>query len=299
MSDAIFLGSKDAGLEALKAIRASAKERLVKAITFDDRADSRSVLNEFSSYCSEKNIPLSIIEPKNLSIELKAHQGAKVFVIGWYSILQENLLSRNDFFGMHYSPLPKYRGNAPLVWQIINGESEIGLSLFKFSLGIDDGEIVAHKKFPLLNEDDISTVLAKANFYSKEILEEQVKKILNGEVTLTLQDHSKASYCSLRIPEDGKINWNLSAQEIFNFVRAQTTPYPGAFTVNSKGEKIKIIKCEIDNRTIYAPTGAIVERNLNYVTIKCGNGAIKILKAKNSNNETIRTIFPSIKERLL
>lgn len=299
MSEAIFLGSKAAGLEALRAIRDVAGKKLVHAITFDDTSDSRSCLHQFKVYCTEHEITLSVINPKNLDSVLERYPSAKIFVIGWYALLDRQQLKKHDFFGIHYSALPKYRGNAPLVWQIINGEPEIGLSLFKFSEGMDDGDIVAQRHFHLLDSDDVSTALAKANEASAIMLNSYTMDILSNRASLTAQSHENASYCSLRRPEDGRINWNMGSVEITNFVRAQTTPYPGAFTLSASGETIKIFKCEPDPRTIYAPVGAVFERGVDFVVIKSGNGAVKILQAQKLDDRNIPSIFPSIRERLL
>lgn len=299
MSQAIFLGSKAAGLEALRAIRSVAEDRLLQAITFNDSSDSRSCLSDFKEYCAEHSIELFVIDPKSLDDHLNTYSGAKIFVVGWYAILSSDLLKRHDFFGVHYSALPKYRGNAPLVWQIINGEQEIGLSLFKFSEGMDDGDIVAQCTFPLLESDDVSTALDKANQLSAAMLRSNVASIISNTALLISQDHEQATYCSLRQPEDGRINWNADAKDIVNFVRAQTNPYPGAFTKSSDGDQIKIFKCELDTRVIYAPTGAIFERGLDFVVIKAGRGAIRVKQAQKLSDCNIRSIFPSIKERLL
>ena len=75
------------------------------------------------------------------------------------------------------------------------------------------------------------------------MLPSAVKSVLDGTATRTVQDHSKASYCAKRTPEDGKINWNDSAAKIERFVRAVGTPYPGAFT-NTQGGRLWVDKAQ-------------------------------------------------------
>ncbi len=156
-----------------------------------------------------------------------------LLAIGWYYMIPAkmlNILSKGAA-GIHASLLPKYRGNAPLVWAMINGENETGVSLFYFSSGVDDGDIIAQYKFPILQEDSISEVLLKAKTASVDILMEYVPKIANGNAPRTPQNHEEATIYPKRSPEDGLIDWSWDATRIKNFIRAQSKPYPGAFTI--------------------------------------------------------------------
>lgn len=298
MSEFIFLGSKASGLNALRVANEVLAGRVSKVLTFDDSTDARSCLEEIKDFCFDQGLPVEVIRPKDLEIALSGFANAKVLVVGWYSILGPDLLVANEFYGLHYSPLPRYRGNAPVVWQIINAEKEIGITLFRFANGVDDGDFVGQAYFPLLDDDTISSVLQKADSLACDLLRSNLKSILDETVVLQAQDHSLATYCGMRIPEDGLINWCSGAHDIVNFVRAQSDPYPGAFTIDAEGRKIYILRAEIESREIYSPVGAVFERSADSAVIKCGDGAVRVTAAKCGEDRALLSIFKSLKTRL-
>lgn len=298
MSRLVFLGSKSSGLNALKTALSCVRSRVCKVITFDDRNDARSCLEQFERLCIEEGLPFECIRPSELSAALEGHSDCKVLVVGWYTILGKDLLSRNDFYGIHYSPLPKYRGNAPLVWQIINGEKEIGITFFRFAEGMDDGDYVAQSFFPLEERDDIGSVIERADYAASDLLKAHLAAVVAGNAVLHPQDHELATYCGLRMPDDGLIDWRQSASQLVNFIRAQTSPYPGAFTIDEQGRKIFIWRALIEPRDIYAPIGAVFERTPDYAVIKCGEGALRVVSASRDGETSIMTVFGGLKSRL-
>jgi len=129
------------------------------------------------------------------------------------------------------------------VWAIINGEKETGVSLFKLDDGVDDGDIIAQQRIPIAFEDSIKEVYAKATEASKEILLHALQNI--ETIKFLPQDKSKIEVWPQRKPEDGEIDLNWPAERIYNFIRAQAPPYPGAFIKASNGEKIVIEKARL------------------------------------------------------
>ena len=163
-------------------------------------------------------------------------------VIGWYYVIPKNILKIPPLgtVGIHASLLPKYRGGAPLVWAIINGEQETGVTLFYFDEGVDDGDIIAQKRFPILLEDTIADVIEKARIASVELVREFIPRIAQGTAPRIPQDHEKATYVPQRRPQDGLLRCEeKTAMEAYNWIRAQSRPYPGAFIVVG-GRKIKL-----------------------------------------------------------
>ena len=133
--------------------------------------------------------------------------------------------------GIHASLLPKYRGGAPLVWAMIHGERETGVTMFFFEKGMDSGDVIAQNRFRIEQEDTISDVLRKSKLASLSILTEFLPQIASGTAPRIPQDESQATYFPQRSPEDGRIDWSWSSEQIRNFIRAQTKPYPGAYTI--------------------------------------------------------------------
>lgn len=164
-----------------------------------------------------------------------------ILALGWYYMVPKSIRSipKNGVWGIHASLLPKYAGGAPLVWAMIKGEKETGVSLFRFEDGVDDGDIIAQKKFSIDFQDTIKEVYDKALEASKELLSETFHRGLSS-IIFRKQNKNEIEVFPQRTPEDGEIKWNNSALDIYNFIRAQTLPYPCAFTHYSN-TKIKIV----------------------------------------------------------
>jgi methionyl-tRNA formyltransferase len=90
------------------------------------------------------------------------------------------------------------------------------------------------------------------------------------------QDHELATYGSPRRPEDGRISWNQPASEIYNFIRAQTRPYPGAFTHLDEGRVLRIWQASIFPYPYYGVPGLVGQKHMDGFVVACGEGRITI-----------------------
>lgn len=168
-----------------------------------------------------------------------------ILVMGWYYMVPKKIreLARFGAWGIHASLLPKYAGGAPLVWAMINGEQEAGVSLFKLDSGVDDGDIISQKSFKIEHEDTIKEVYEKATVASEEILSEVFSNF--EAIKFKPQDKEKIEVFPQRSPEDGEIDLNWDAKKMYDFIRAQAPPYPGAFIRTTDGKKIIIEKAKL------------------------------------------------------
>lgn len=169
-----------------------------------------------------------------------------LLVMGWYYKVPRRFreIANKGAVGIHNSLLPKYRGGAPLVWAMINDESKAGTSLFYLEDDIDSGDVLEQRAVSIREEDSIKEVYKKANHEGMKILKRQLPLIERGDVNPTPQNEQDATRYPQRSPEDGLINWNWDARRIWNFIRAQTRPYPGAFGMYA-GHKLRIWEAEI------------------------------------------------------
>lgn len=206
--------------------------------------------HSFAELAARNNIPLVNVEKKMTDSEyletLRSWRPDFGLVIGWYYMVPQAIRSifPKGVAGIHASLLPKYRGGAPLVWAIINGEKTTGVSLFYFDQGVDTGDVIAQKKIEISDTDDIRTVYEKATLAAVDVLRESLPLIREGQAPRIPQDHANATIFPQRKPEDGLIDWTRTPDEIRNFIRAQTRPYPGAFTV-LEGKKVTIWDADI------------------------------------------------------
>jgi methionyl-tRNA formyltransferase len=207
----------------------------------------------FEDLAQEHDVPLIYVTRKMsdpvYQEALRRLQPDILIVIGWYYMVPRALreLAPLGAVGVHASLLPKYRGGAPLVWAIINGETQTGVSFFHFADGVDDGDLIGQANFDIAFEDDISDVVFKASTASVQLVCDYVPLLGAGKAPRIPQDHSLATVMPQRKPEDGLIVWHSkSGLQVYNWIRAQTRPYPGAFTYLGQ-EKVTIWKARVSD----------------------------------------------------
>jgi len=181
----------------------------------------------------------------------------------------------NHTINLHGGPLPSYRGGSPLNWQIINGEKNIKISIIKMAKDLDTGPIYCNKKFKLKKNDTIKTVHQKVNNLFPGMVNLTIKKIKN-KIKPLKQTNKNIKYYKQRSEKDGLINWNMkNAHQVYNFVRAVTKPYPGAFYYYKKKFR-KILRCNISQKNPnFRPGTLFYEKNQKF--IKCKKNSIKII----------------------
>ena len=180
----------------------------------------------------------------------------------------------------HAGKLPFYRGRNVLNWALINDEKEFGITVHFVDEGIDTGDIIIQKTFPILEIDNYKTILEKSYLECPKLLVETIHSIIDGNFTRTSQKQFSefSMYCSKRKRGDEIINWNKNSREIYNFIRALTLPGPCAQTLVDK-IYIKIINSEfISNAPNYIGIpGTVLETFDNSFLVKTKDSYIKIL----------------------
>jgi methionyl-tRNA formyltransferase len=165
-----------------------------------------------------------------------------LITLGWQRLIPEAIIKTLTIGGLtiHGSSqgLPKGRGRSPLNWALIEKAKQFKLSLLTLASGADSGKIIDTVEFDILPRDNIRTLYYKNAMASSAMLIENIP-LLTPECGEE-QNEPDATYYPKRSPEDGKIAWDCSGEDIEHLVRAVTKPYPGAFTYDNKGNKITI-----------------------------------------------------------
>lgn len=228
-------------------------------ISYSQKPVEIATHRSFKGIAKKHGVPFIEVKKKMKEYEeqIRNFKPDFILVTGWYFIIPKTIrkIPPLGCAGVHASLLPKYRGGAPLTWAIIRGEKKAGVSFFYFEKGVDTGSIIAQKEIPITKKDDIKTLYQRATVAALKILEEHVPLIEKGKVCSRKQDERKATYFPQRNPEDGLINWNRSSLEIYNWIRAQTKPYPGAFFFNDKGEMIRAWASKAPSKIRKLPKG--------------------------------------------
>ena len=180
---------------------------------------------------------LPVITPENandpaLVAQIRALAPDFLFSFYYRNMLGPELLAlpRRGAYNLHGSLLPKYRGRVPVNWAVIMGERETGATLHQMVEKPDAGGIVGQEAVPIGPEDTAAEVFAKVTDTAALVLARALPGLIAGSARITPQDLSKGSYFGGRKPEDGRIDWAKSAQEVHDLVRGVAPPYPGAFT---------------------------------------------------------------------
>ncbi|MCE1226708.1 MAG: formyltransferase [Geobacteraceae bacterium] len=173
----------------------------------------------------------SINEPENIE---RVRQIAPDFLLSFYyrNMIKPELLEipSKGALNLHGSYLPKYRGRVPVNWAVINGETETGATLHYMVAKPDAGDIVDQEKVSIAFTDTAHDVFGKVNEAAVTVLRRAWPRLVNGSADRIPMNLAAGSYFGGRKPEDGRIDWNKSAVEIYNLIRGVTHPYPGAFT---------------------------------------------------------------------
>lgn len=274
-----FIGSKQLGLQALKQIF-SQRACVLNVITIDDHDDSRSELVGFRDFCSSNNLALNIVSsPKEVDALLQSTGPDWCFVVGWFWLLSKEALGsvRNGCLGIHNSILPKFRGSAPLVWAMMAGEKEVGISLFSLTAEMDDGPVWHVERMPICHNDSIASVLAGIEKLIERMIDSCFKDILSGKLKPVPQNHDLATYCAQRVPKDGKVNWNMPAARVYDFIRAQSHPYPGAFT-DFSGKQLVIQSARMFSPRYWGTPGQVARITQEGVYVVCGDNQAIIIE---------------------
>ncbi|MFI7402298.1 methionyl-tRNA formyltransferase [Streptomyces sp. NPDC049541] len=162
-------------------------------------------------------------------------------VVGWTRLLGPELLSvpRYGCVGFHASLLPRHRGRAPVNWAILRGERVTGNTMMMLDPGVDTGDIVDQRAVVIGPEDTCGTVYDRVAQAGADMLLAHLPALLTGTAPRRPQDPAEGDVLPRRTPAMGIIDWDRPASAVHDWVRALTTPYPGAFGVLD-GERVMI-----------------------------------------------------------
>lgn len=195
---------------------------------------------------------------------------------GYPKLIRKPLLDACTFINLHAGPLPYYRGPAPLNWQIINGEIEIGISIIKVDEGVDTGPILDQEFFSIDVDNDYNDVLEHTLRLYPEMLLRLMKRLEKGEYMCRKQKRTEGFFCTKRYPRDGVIDWKtMSDKAVHNLVRALVKPMPGAFTIRG-GQKYFIEKTHLIETTYLGVPGRVAAVWPSGIVIMCANRGLLI-----------------------
>jgi methionyl-tRNA formyltransferase len=259
----------------------------------------KSGIGNYEEICQKYDVPIYRVSNINSdnSIEILNELSLDiVFVIGWSQIIGKQAMNKVSIgmIGAHASLLPNNKGSAPVNWSIIKGDTKTGNTLIWFDEKVDRGDIIDQREIIITKYDTCNSVYKKVAFTNKDMILEVLPKLLSGDKPGYPQPEIEEDLLPRRRPEDGLINWNQSKEDVYNFIRALTRPYPGAFSI-LLGEKwyiweASLIDFDFD---IDAEPGEIVGKMVSPnekacgILVACENGIINLLELENEKGEIL------------
>jgi methionyl-tRNA formyltransferase len=231
---AVVFAYHDVGVNCLDALlRAGVKVDLV--LTHQDDPKENVWFGSVAKLCEEKGIPYltpSAAELIALTPKIQEIHPDYLFSFYYRYMIPGEILAcaKIAALNMHGSLLPKYRGRAPVNWAILHGETQTGASLHIMEAKPDAGHIVGQIAVTIGPDETATDVFGKVSKAAVEVMEQALPALIQGKVPKKPNELAKGSYFGGRKPEDGRIDWGKTAQQIHDLVRAVAPPYPGAFT---------------------------------------------------------------------
>jgi len=175
--------------------------------------------------------PESIKNNEEFRSRLTAIRPDAIIVVGYGRIIPPWMLDLPPLgnINLHASLLPKYRGAAPIQWAIARGETATGVTTMKLDTGLDTGDILLQKEFPIAANDTAETLAPKLAGVGADLTVETLRGLQAGSILPRPQNHARATLAPILKKEDGRIDFSRPAAEIVNRLRG-FQPWPGAYT---------------------------------------------------------------------
>jgi len=285
----VFCGTPQFAVPTLKHLLARADFEVQAVISQPDRPRGRGQEVSFSPV---KEVALAATIPVYQPEKIRAPDVQElleklapdfIVIIAYGQIIPGRLLPipKYGWINLHASLLPKYRGAAPINWAIVNGETRTGLTTMRIDAGMDTGEMLLQREMVIGLDETAPELAARMSEAGAPLIEETLRGIAAGTILPRPQNHAEATLAPILKREDGRIDWNRSAREIYNRMRG-FAPWPGAYT-NFRGQTCHIWGEPLENAGFHEAPGslAIVHKPEFQLFVVCGNGsAIRLTRIK-------------------
>lgn len=239
----VFMGTASFSLAVLKMLIEEGYN-IVGVVTQPDRYVGRKkVLTMPDVKVEALKYDIPVIQPARIKEDYQAVADLKpdlIITAAYGQIVPQAVLDipRLGCINVHASLLPLYRGGAPVHQAIIDGQEKTGVTIMYMVKKMDAGDMIAQKETPILEEDTVGILYDRLSDLGAELLKETLPDILKGINQRIPQDENLVTYAPTLSREDERLDWNMSARQVYNKVRG-TNPWPGSYTTY-QGKTVKI-----------------------------------------------------------
>ena len=281
----VFMGTPFFAKEILENLLKS-KIKIDLVVTQPDKLAGRRKIKKSSEVkilAKKYGLPLVQFEKLDSAAfeKIKSLAPDLVIVAAYGMIIPKSFLEipHYGFINIHTSLLPKLRGASPIHTALIQDLKETGVTIMKIDERLDSGNIIDQKKVSIDEADKYSDLEKKLIDSANEILINSLNNYLKNQESIP-QDHQEATFTKIIKKEDGKIDWNQDAENIWNNFRAFYN-WPGSFTFwNKRGilKKLTLMEIELSQNPGENKRNGQVYQIGKKVFVKAGKHSILIKK---------------------
>lgn len=279
----LFMGTPMFSVPILDAI--NNKYEVVGVVTQPDRIGGRGhdiIQSEVKKYAVEHG--LKVFQPEHIkeAYDELINLNADLIVTAAYGqFVGTKLLDAPKYkaINCHGSLLPKYRGGSPIQTAIRNGEKETGISIMYMIKQMDAGDILAQRSIPILDSDTSGTMFEKLSYVARDLLMETIPLLIEGKISPVKQNEDEVSFAYNISKEEELIDFNDTALNIFNKIRA-FNPDPICY-MELKGDIIKVYSSKVLDEESNLEPGSFVLNEKGKLKMVCGDHKVlEILELK-------------------
>jgi methionyl-tRNA formyltransferase len=304
----VFCGTPQFAVPTLKHLLTQPELEIAAVLTQPDRPRGRGM-----------QVSISPVKETALAAGIPVHQPEKVrkpevrelleqlapdcvVIIAYGQIIPASLLTipKHGWINLHGSLLPKYRGAAPIQWAIANGETKTGLTSMRIDAGMDTGEMLLRTEISIGPAETTPELAARMAHAGAPLMVETLRGIAVGTLKPRPQNHAEATLAPMLKKEDGRIDWNRPANEIYNRQRA-FTPWPGTYST-FRGRACHIVVDPVSNHMSAATTPGtasslrehkpgLIHLTTSGLFVSCGGATeLRILSVKQEGGKSVDAI---------
>ena len=288
----LFCGTPQFAVPTLKHLLAQPDFELLAVITQPDRPRGRGQEVSFSAVKQTAlTAKIPVHQPEKIRAPevqelLQSYSPDFIVIIAYGQIIPARLLPipKYGWINLHASLLPKYRGAAPINWAIVNGETRTGFTTMRIDAGMDTGDILLQHEYGIEPNETAAALTTRLSEAGAPLMAETLRGLAAGKVIPRPQDHSQATLAPILKRDDGRIDWNRTAQEIHTRMRG-FAPWPGAYSV-FRGQSCHLWGEPLSNKKSHAPPGTLLLED-NDLLVVCGGTTVLRLSAVQLEGRTV------------
>ncbi|HUP43634.1 MAG TPA: methionyl-tRNA formyltransferase [Thermoanaerobaculia bacterium] len=242
----VFFGTPEFAVPTLEALIEAGREPALVVARPDRPAGRGQEVQEPAVAAAARARGLELLQPERVRDEafierLRALAPDVFVVVAFGQIFPPALLEvpKHGAINLHASLLPKYRGASPIQSAIANGEKKTGVTTMLMEEGLDTGAILLQEEVEIRRSDTTGELSERLAKLGAALMVETLDRLEKGKLKPRKQRDESASYAAKFAKEDGRTNWALEAEEIYNRMRA-FDPWPGMIA-NFKGRPVKLV----------------------------------------------------------